>query len=112
MNEHTKGPEDKFCQTCGEMINLRAEICPKCGVRQTSMMNSTSVGNKRLAAIIFAIVLGSFGVHKFYLGRTGQGILYLVFFWTAIPGIVGFIEGIIYLTMNDLDFEAKYGQTY
>jgi TM2 domain-containing membrane protein YozV len=54
-------------------------------------------------------LLGGLGIHKFYLGRIGQGILYLIFFWTFIPAVVGFIEGIIYLTMSDQEFEAKYG---
>ncbi len=65
-------------------------------------------GKNRIAAALFAIFLGGFGVHKFYLGQTGKGILYLVFCWTAIPGIIGFIEGIIYLTMSDEDFERKH----
>lgn len=43
-------------------------------------------------AVVLALLLGAFGAHKFYLGQTGMGILYLVFFWTYIPGIVGFIE--------------------
>ena len=55
------------------------------------------------------MLLGGLGIHKFYLGRVWQGILYLVFCWTFIPALVGFIEGIIYLTMSDRDFEAKYG---
>ena len=58
---------------------------------------------------MFALLLGGFGIHKFYLGRVGQGILYLIFCWTFIPALVGFIEGIIYLTMSDEDFEKKYG---
>lgn len=49
-------------------------------------------------------------MHKFYLGQDGWGILYLLFFWTFIPSIVGFIEGILYLTMSDEDFTAKYGR--
>jgi TM2 domain-containing membrane protein YozV len=65
--------------------------------------------NKTTAAI-FALLLGSFGLHKFYLGRAGQGILYLFFFWTFIPGFIGFIEGIVYLTMGDAEFNAKYNQ--
>ncbi|NLB53283.1 MAG: TM2 domain-containing protein, partial [Syntrophomonadaceae bacterium] len=62
----------------------------------------------KVAAGVLAILLGGLGVHKFYLGRIGWGILYLIFFWTAIPAIVGLIEGIIYLTMSDADFTAKY----
>ena len=59
-------------------------------------------------AAILAILLGDFGAHKFYLGKPGSGILYLVFFWTFIPGLIGVIEGIIYLTMNDQEFVQKY----
>jgi TM2 domain-containing membrane protein YozV len=70
---------------------------------------STPSGRNRIAAALFAILLGGLGIHKFYLGRVSQGILYVVFCWTFIPALVGFIEGIIYLTMSDQDFEAKYG---
>jgi TM2 domain-containing membrane protein YozV len=55
------------------------------------------------------LLLGGFGINKFYLGRIGQGILYLIFCWTFIPTLVGFVEGIIYLTMSDQVFEARYG---
>jgi TM2 domain-containing membrane protein YozV len=47
---------------------------------------------------LFAIFLGAIGVHKFYAGRIGLGILYLLFCWTFIPALVGFIEGILALT--------------
>ncbi|HFF4522772.1 TPA: TM2 domain-containing protein, partial [Acinetobacter baumannii] len=53
--------------------------------------------------------LGGFGAHKFYLGKVGQGILYLIFFWTFIPAIIAFFEGIIYLCTSDEDFAKKYG---
>ena len=49
----------------------------------------------KVAYVLFAFFLGDFGVHKFYAGKVGLGILYLCFFWTLIPGIVGFVEGII-----------------
>lgn len=48
--------------------------------------------------ILLAFFLGGFGLHKFYAGKTGMGILYLVFCWTGIPAIVGLIEAIIGLT--------------
>jgi TM2 domain-containing membrane protein YozV len=63
--------------------------------------------NKMTAALL-AIFLGGWGVHKFYLGKTGKGILYLVFCWTLIPALIGFIEGILYLTASDEDFQSKY----
>ena len=66
-------------------------------------------GRNRLAAALFAFFLGAFGAHKFYLGQTGLGILYLLFFWTVIPAIVAFIESILLITMSDETFAVKYG---
>lgn len=101
-----KGPDEKFCQECGSVIRVKAEICPKCGVRQASGSPS---GRNRVAAALFALILGGFGIHKFYLGKVGQGILYLLFCWTFVPLVISLIEGIVYLTMTDGDFGAKYG---
>jgi TM2 domain-containing membrane protein YozV len=63
----------------------------------------------RVIAIVLALLVGGIGVHKFYLGRIGQGILYLVFCWTFIPSIIAFVEAIIYVTMSDEAFTKKYG---
>ena len=62
----------------------------------------------RIAAGVLAILLGGIGVHKFYMGKIGMGILYLLFCWTGIPALIGLIEGIIYLTKSDDDFESTY----
>lgn len=62
----------------------------------------------KVTAGVLGILLGGIGVHKFYLGQTGMGILYLIFFWTFVPAIIGLIEGIIYLTMSDEAFDAKF----
>lgn len=61
----------------------------------------------KIAAGILAIFLGGLGIHKFYLGKVGMGVLYLLFCWTGIPAFVGFIEGIIYLCSNDENFQLK-----
>jgi TM2 domain-containing membrane protein YozV len=45
-----------------------------------------------VVGVLFALLLGSFGVHHFYLRRDGLGVLYLIFFWTGIPALLGFIE--------------------
>ncbi|WP_235616103.1 TM2 domain-containing protein [Metasolibacillus sp. FSL H7-0170] len=61
----------------------------------------------KLLAAVLAILFGSLGIHKFYLGRPGMGFLYLIFCWTYIPGFIGFIEGIIYLVQKEHNFQVK-----
>lgn len=59
-------------------------------------------------AIILTLLLGGIGGHKFYLGKIGQGLLYLIFFWTLIPAILALIDLIVLLLMSDEDFHKKY----
>lgn len=61
----------------------------------------------KIAAGIIAILLGGLGIHKFYMGKVGMGILYLLFCWTGIPAFIGFIEGIVYLCSNDHNFQVN-----
>jgi len=107
-----KTAEQKYCHECGETINIKAEICPKCGVRQPSTNNSgfstTASGRSRMVAAILALLLGGFGIHRFYLGKIVSGIFYLLFCWTFIPAIIAFIEAIFLLCMSDDKFAAKY----
>lgn len=66
----------------------------------------------KAVAGILAILLGGIGAHKFYLGRWGWGIIYLLFCWTYIPSIIGLIEGIVYLVSNENDFARKHDKGY
>lgn len=50
------------------------------------------VRRDEVVGILLALFLGTFGIHHFYLRRTGLGLLYLFFFWTGIPTVLGFIE--------------------
>ena len=61
---------------------------------------------------ILGILLGSFGVHKFVLGYTKEGVIQIVltFITCGIASIVGLIEGIIYLTKTDEEFVSTYIQ--
>lgn len=74
-----------------------------------------------VAAGLFAILLGGLGIHKFYLGYVGPGLLYLLMntigwvvtiFLLGIPnailGVMALIEGIIYLTKSQEEFEQTY----
>jgi TM2 domain-containing membrane protein YozV len=62
---------------------------------QQAMMVMQMVQNQQknaTTAVLLALFLGGLGAHKFYLGKVGLGILYIVFFWTFIPTFVALIE--------------------
>lgn len=78
--------------------------------------------NKRVLTGVLAILLGSLGVHKFVLGYNSEGIILLVItiigyatmciliggFIVAATGLIGLIEGIVYLTKTDAEFYEMY----
>jgi TM2 domain-containing membrane protein YozV len=74
------------------------------------MAEKSEVGQKKMIAGILGILLGSLGIHKFYLGMTTPGIIQIVITLVTCGagGIVGMIEGILYLTKSDEDFERLY----
>ena len=65
---------------------------------------------KKMVAGILGILLGGFGVHKFYLGYTKEGVIQLVITLVTcgFGAIVGLVEGIIYLIKTDEEFVATY----
>lgn len=108
MTTNEKQSNEKFCQECGKRINIKAEICPHCGVRQH--LPEQIVQPNRVVAILFALFLGGIGIHKFYLGKTIQGLLYLLFSWTFIPLVISFIELIFYCFMSDETFAQTFNK--
>lgn len=113
-----------FCKYCGAQIDDNCSTCPRCGAtidpivvneqrpyeeNNTSFnsINSTVYGKNKLVAGLFAILLGDIGIHQFYLGNNGKGILCLLFSWTGIPAIIGLIQGILILCESDDDFAKR-----
>jgi len=86
---------------------------PYAQVYGTSFNPTTATKNK-IAAGLLAIFLGALGIHKFYLGYTTQGIIMLLVslltfgIGASIMGIIGIIEGIIYLVKPDEEFYYTY----
>ncbi|WP_293913271.1 TM2 domain-containing protein [Deinococcus sp.] len=127
-------PHSPFTQPGGNLGNPYGPAQPSSGPLPLS--TTSDVGTKKLVAGLLAIFLGSFGVHKFYLSRTGAGlvmlivnlggwflagVLTLITFGIAgfvvLPlmslvagalGIIGLIEGIVYLTRSDEEFNQTY----
>jgi TM2 domain-containing membrane protein YozV len=62
----------------------------------------------RTTAGILAILLGSFGVHHFYLGNTTIGIIYVVLACLGISPLLGLVDGIVYLTKPEDQFQRNY----
>ncbi|MCL2606399.1 MAG: TM2 domain-containing protein [Coriobacteriia bacterium] len=100
--------------------NEATQIYP---MASSSGFDSLTEGEKnRTVAALLAVVLGSVGAHKFYLGYKAQGIIMVALtasgwvltsvligaLWAWIPGLVGLIEGIIYFTKSDEEFEQTY----
>ena len=66
--------------------------------------------SQRVVAGVLAILLGGFGIHRFILGDVVGGLLLMaISFVTCGTGsMIGFIEGIIYLTKSDDEFVQMY----
>ncbi|SHJ93446.1 Double zinc ribbon [Clostridium amylolyticum] len=94
-----------YCNNCGQATDENASICSKCGI---ALKN---VGSRsKMVAGLLGLFLGSLGVHRFYLGYIGIGILQIVvtIVTCGIGSLWGFIEGILILVGNfDKDFDGN-----
>ncbi|AOW20968.1 TM2 domain-containing protein [Urechidicola croceus] len=79
-----------------------------------NVKNTTTQESKRVITGILGILLGSLGIHKFVLGYTKEGIILLVItvitfgIGSMLTGLIGLIEGIVYLTKSDQEFIDTY----
>lgn len=109
MDAPKPGLDEMYCYSCGSIIKRRAEICVKCGVRVAGSggpapdIAAEYSSKSRVAAGILGVLLGGIGVHRFYLGYIGIGIVQIVVSLVTfgIGGLWGFIEGVIILANGD-----------
>ena len=94
------------CEACSSQMSKDAPYCPSCAHPNPLTTVDGGVKSKIVAGLL-AIFLGTFGIHRFYLNQAKMGLLYLVFFWSFIPTLVGFIEGLIYLLQSDERFRER-----
>lgn len=110
-----------FCSKCGKEIDNEAVICPHCGVptqnyqapqqqpnvvinNSNANVNTNVVGGvgmvspkSKIVALLLCIFLGEFGIHRFYVGKIGTGII-----WLCTMGLfgIGWIVDIIMLIIG------------
>lgn len=97
-----------FCKNCGQQIADNSNACQYCGTIVNPDYNQPYApaqnSKSKLAAGLFGIFLGSFGVHNFYLGYNGKAIAQLLISvlscgtLAVVSSIWGLVEGILILT--------------
>ena len=70
----------------------------------TLKIHDTHNGKSRVATALLALFVGGLGIHRFYMGQIGLGLIYLLFSWTLIPGLIAFCECIYLLCISDEQF--------
>lgn len=101
-----------FCYKCGLQIDDEAVVCPHCGCATKNYQESNSCNynedasiKSRLIALLLSIFLGWLGVHRFYIGKIGTGILWL--FTGGLLGI-GWLVDVILIACGSMRDGAGY----
>lgn len=123
----------KYCKYCGEIVDKECAVCPKCGkqieqlqnanqpnivINNVASANATADNNingigipgmispkSRLIAFLLSIFLGWLGIHRFYVGKVGTGIL-----WMLTLGMlgIGWLYDVIVILVGC--FKDNYGR--
>ncbi len=101
-----------YCKNCGNEIVNGAAFCPECGTNlgQQTYINIVSGGRSggsdknKWIAFLLCFFLGGIGAHRFYVGKIGTGII-----WLLTLGLFGFgslVDLIVILCGNFKDKEG------
>ena len=108
-HQPTESQTMMFCHGCAKPLHVSALACPSCGAPQRKRAESTVSESEKskVTAGVLALLLGGLGIHKFYTGAWGWGIVYIVLCWTYVPALVALGEGIRYLVLSKEEFARK-----
>ena len=101
-------PPRKFFPQGGMQTRRRSRNADALDVLPFPEEDRPQIVETKLIQSALAIFLGSFGAHKFYQGKTLQGVIYFLLSWTLMPGLISTLEGIRYLFMPVEDFYEQY----
>ena len=100
-----------YCKNCGKLVDDNAFVCLSCGakIERSSVSTDAEGAKSKIAAGVLGILLGGLGIHRFYLGYIGIGIVQIVVtcITFGVGSLWGFIEGILILTGSILQRDAK-----
>ena len=70
----------KYCSQCGAQLVDEAVVCPQCGcaVASQKTVDPNASPKSRLVALLLCIFVGALGIHRFYVGKIGTGVLWLL----------------------------------
>ena len=105
-----------FCRMCGSEIEYGINFCPKCGAAQNDSIrpsiknrNPNESERSRLIACLLAFFVGGLGIHRFYVGKIGTGILQILLTCCfGIGYIWALIDFILIVCGNFKDIDGKY----
>ena len=103
---YQKQLDEVFCSSCGKPIKKEAEICPYCGVRVKQNKDENISDKDWSTCLLLCLFLGIFGGHRFYVGKTVSGILYLFTLGGFVIGAV--IDLICIISGTFRDNERKF----
>lgn len=93
-----------YCKYCGKKLEENQDVCLNCGKLVHEQTSTSTTGKSKIVAGVLGILLGTFGIHNFYLGYNGKALAQLLLtvltcgLLSPIIGIWGLIEGILILT--------------
>lgn len=83
----------------GQAINVYPSI--------TTAQHAKNSQKSKVKLILFAFLIGGFGVHKFYVGSWGWGVVYMLISLTYIPLIISLVEMIRYITLTETEINER-----
>lgn len=97
--------ETKFCQECGEPTTEKQKICLSCGCELKSQQTINGEGKDWLTTLLICLFAGGLGIHRFYTGHTGIGIVQLLTLGGC--GVWCFIDLIMIITQKYKDSDGN-----